>query len=563
MYQALYRKYRSKTFGELLGQDSIVMALKNQIKNEELSHAYLFSGTRGTGKTSAAKIFARAVNCLNPKDGEPCNECESCRAILEDRVMDVVEMDAASNNGVDDIRELKEKVIYPPSTSKYKVYIIDEVHMLSKGAFNALLKILEEPPKHLIFILATTEPEKIPQTILSRTQRFNFKRIGTNTIIENLKRITELENKSCDDEVYALIANNSDGAMRDALSLLDQCLSFTDEHISYELAIEILGVTNDDIIFELIDALIESDIDRALLSLDNIYMAGKDITILISDLIMYFRNLMVVKTVKNPKELFYTTKLDEYIRLAKKISIDKIIEILKILSETLNNVKYVQDKRTIFEMSIIRINSLENESSLAARVELLEEKLKNLQSSGKSFENTDISEERIQSHSSVERTLQKLDEEVEISTIKTQTQQSKSISKEINSENLNLKTDVKSGETKTTTVSKITLDIILENWNKILNEIKQQRRVNVAVLLGMAKIADFKDNTLFIEYDEKNFFNYKAISNEDNIKFLTEFLSKFFSESIEVKFVLSNLKDKGSVIEKVEDVFGKENIQKI
>lgn len=563
MYQALYRKYRSKTFGELLGQDSIVMALKNQIKNEELSHAYLFSGTRGTGKTSAAKIFARAVNCLNPKDGEPCNECESCRAILEDRVMDVVEMDAASNNGVDDIRELKEKVIYPPSTSKYKVYIIDEVHMLSKGAFNALLKILEEPPKHLIFILATTEPEKIPQTILSRTQRFNFKRIGTNTIIENLKRITELENKSCDDEVYALIANNSDGAMRDALSLLDQCLSFTDEHISYELAIEILGVTNDDIIFELIDALIESDIDRALLSLDNIYMAGKDITILISDLIMYFRNLMVVKTVKNSKELFYTTKLDEYIRLAKKISIDKIIEILKILSETLNNVKYVQDKRTIFEMSIIRINSLENESSLTARVELLEEKLKNLQNSGKNFGNTDISEERIQSHSSVERTLQKLDEEVEIPTIKTQTPQSKSTSEEINSENLNLKTDVRSGETKTTTVSKITLDIILENWNKILNEIKQQRRVNVAVLLGMAKIADFKDNTLFIEYDEKNFFNYKAISNEDNIKFLTEFLSKFFNESIEVKFVLSNLKDKGSVIEKVEDVFGKENIQKI
>lgn len=435
--------------------------------------------------------------------------------------------------------------------------------MLSKGAFNALLKILEEPPKHLIFILATTEPEKIPQTILSRTQRFNFKRIGTNTIIENLKRITELENKSCDDEVYALIANNSDGAMRDALSLLDQCLSFTDEHISYELAIEILGVTNDDIIFELIDALIESDIDRALLSLDNIYMAGKDITILISDLIMYFRNLMVVKTVKNSKELFYTTKLDEYIRLAKKISIDKIIEILKILSETLNNVKYVQDKRTIFEMSIIRINSLENESSLTARVELLEEKLKNLQNSGKNFGNTDISEERIQSHSSVERTLQKLDEEVEIPTIKTQTPQSKSTSKEITSENLNLKTDVKSGETKTTTASKITLDIVLENWNKILNEIKQQRRVNVAVLLGMAKIADFKDNTLFIEYDEKNFFNYKAISNEDNIKFLTEFLSKFFSESIDVKFVLSNLKDKGSVIEKVEDVFGKENIQKI
>ena len=255
MYQALYRKYRSKTFEEIVGQNHVTTALKNQIINNEFSHAYLFSGTRGTGKTSCAKILSRAVNCEHPVDGNPCNECESCRSILEDRVMDVVEMDAASNNGVDDIRELKDKVVYPPQNLKYKVYIIDEVHMLSKGAFNALLKILEEPPRHLIFILATTEPEKIPTTILSRLQRYNFKRISEDEISSNLERISKIENREVEPEVFELIANSSDGAMRDSLSLLDQLFSFSDEKLTYERAIDILGIVSNKFLFNLSDAI--------------------------------------------------------------------------------------------------------------------------------------------------------------------------------------------------------------------------------------------------------------------------------------------------------------------
>src|SRR5690554_1038160 len=237
MYQALYRQYRPKTFDELLGQSHITTTFKNQIKMGNIGHAYLFSGTRGTGKTSAAKIFSRAVNCLNPQGGNPCNECENCQGILDETIMDVIEMDAASHNSVEDIRDLRDKVVYPPSKVAYKVYIIDEVHMLSKSAFNALLKTLEEPPKHLIFLLATTEPERLPQTILSRCQRFDFRRITKQDMVLNMKKIIQDMDIQVDDRVLNLIASNSDGAMRDALSLLDQCISFSGERLDYEDAL--------------------------------------------------------------------------------------------------------------------------------------------------------------------------------------------------------------------------------------------------------------------------------------------------------------------------------------
>ena len=231
MHKALYRVYRPKTFEDVVGQEHIVKTLKNQIKNNNIGHAYLFSGTRGTGKTSTAKIFARAVNCLNPINEEPCNECEICRDTLNDNIMDVVEIDAASNNSVDDIRELRESVKYTPSKAKYKVYIIDEVHMLSQGAFNALLKTLEEPPSYVIFILATTEPHKIPATILSRCQRFDFKRVSSKDIAARMAYICEKEDIEVEDKALNLIARNSQGALRDALSILDQCMSFGNDKI--------------------------------------------------------------------------------------------------------------------------------------------------------------------------------------------------------------------------------------------------------------------------------------------------------------------------------------------
>ena len=303
MHQALYRRYRPRTFDSLLGQDHITRILKNQINNDNIGHAYRCSGTRGTGKTSAAKILSRAVNCLEPIDGNPCNKCENCLEILEDRTMDVIEMDAASYNSVDDIRDLRDKVVYLPAKIKYKVYIIDEVHMLSKGAFNALLKTLEEPPKHLIFILATTEPEKLPQTILSRCQRFDYRRISNKDIILNMENILSDLGIEAEEEALKVIARNCDGAMRDALSLLDQCVAFNDKNISYEDTINILGIANKALVFDTVNHIREKDIEKVLESIDGLLQAGKSAPQFMKDLISHFRDLMIVKSSRNPENL--------------------------------------------------------------------------------------------------------------------------------------------------------------------------------------------------------------------------------------------------------------------
>lgn len=554
MYQALYRKYRSKTFDELVGQDHITAALKHQIKSGEFSHAYLFSGTRGTGKTSAAKIFSRAVNCPNQVDGNPCNECEICKGILEDRIMDVVEMDAASNNGVDDIRELKEKVIYPPSSAKYKVYIIDEVHMLSKGAFNALLKILEESPKHLIFILATTEPEKIPQTILSRTQRFNFKRIAPEIIVRNLREITEKENKTCDDEVYRLIANNSDGAMRDALSLLDQLLSFGENHISYKMATEILGIVSNEIIFELTNHIIDNDINSALISLDKIYRTGKDISNLTNDLIEYFRNLLITKTVKDPLNLLYTTNIDRLKEQCEKIEADRIINILKILNETIDQVKYAPDKRVIFEMNLIKITSVSEFQSLENRIKELENIIKK--------SNSEVSNHVSNSLNKSNKTVQ----QNENSNVK-ETEYlnaDENISKYVNNNIIeNEKKDISQNNKEFDIIGNddLNLDIIKEQWEDSLNEIKSKRRLNIAALLREADLISFNNNTLVIEYSEKFNFHYNAISSDNNLEFLKSFFSEKYNRKIDVKITLAKGND--DAITKVENFFGKENIDLI
>lgn len=330
MYQALYRQYRPRNFNEVLGQNHITRTLKNQIEKGNIGHAYLFSGTRGTGKTSTAKIFSRAVSCLNLKDGNPCNECEICKGILDGSIMDVVEMDAASNNSVEDIRELREKVVYPPSRAKYKVYIIDEVHMLTKSAFNALLKTLEEPPRHLMFILATTEPEKLPQTILSRCQRFDFKRVSMKDILDNMKNISEKMNIQIEDRVFNLIARNADGAMRDALSLLDQCISFSGEELKYEDAISILGISNSDLVLDLTDNIIDKNLEKVLEQIDSIIQDGKDILQFIKDITYHFRNLMIVKTSKKPDELIEIDKktMERYLNQSEKISLQFIIRAL-------------------------------------------------------------------------------------------------------------------------------------------------------------------------------------------------------------------------------------------
>ena len=365
MYKALYRKYRPKTFDEICGQEAVTTSLKNQVKNGEISHAYIFQGTRGTGKTSAAKILSRAVNCLHPIDGNPCNECENCKAILSESVLDVVEMDAASNNGVE-----------------YKVYIIDEVHMLSKGAFNALLKILEEPPRHLIFILATTEIQKIPATILSRSQKYNFKRISIEEITENLKKITELEGKSCDEEVFTLIAKSSDGAMRDALSVLDQLITKNRDHIKLEDAMEVLGISSSELLFSLSRALVEKDVAGALYAIDEIYKEGVDFNTLSSQILNHFRDFLLVKTLKDPKKIIYTSHLSEFQEMAGETDLEDLLIIIDILKNLAVEIKYADNKRVVFEMNAIKICKRLVKDDVALKLKALEDKLSGLENTG-------------------------------------------------------------------------------------------------------------------------------------------------------------------------------------
>ncbi|NMB07626.1 MAG: DNA polymerase III subunit gamma/tau, partial [Tissierellia bacterium] len=374
MYQALYRQYRPKTFDEVLGQEHITTTIKNQIKNNNIGHAYLFSGTKGTGKTSTAKIFSRAVNCLNPIDGNPCNQCEICKGILDESIMDVIEMDAASNRRIDDIRELKDKVIYPPSRTKYKIYIIDEVHMLTTEAFNALLKTLEEPPKHLIFILATTEAEKLPQTILSRCQKYDFKRIKSTDITKNMGNICKELKIPVEERALKLIARNSDGSMRDALSLLDQCISYKEGELKYEDTLDILGIANTDILFKLVDNIIDRELEKALFNIDDIIQNGKDINQFIKDLIYHFRNLLIVKTSHNPMEIIDMEgeTIERYREQSKKMSIDYILNSLDILNESENQAKWATQPRIILEMAIIKIVKIEENKDLEERVKELE-----------------------------------------------------------------------------------------------------------------------------------------------------------------------------------------------
>ena len=374
MHKALYRVYRPKTFEDVVGQEHIVKTLKNQIKNNNIGHAYLFSGTRGTGKTSTAKIFARAVNCLNPINEEPCNECEICIDTLNDNIMDIVEIDAASNNSVDDIRELRESVKYTPSKAKYKVYIIDEVHMLSQGAFNALLKTLEEPPSYVIFILATTEPHKIPATILSRCQRFDFKRVSSKDIADRMSYICEKENIQAEDKALSLIARNSQGALRDALSILDRCMSFGNDKIEYNDVIELLGTVNIDELFQLSQSIIDEDTKKSLQILNEFIIWGKDIRNLINDLIDHFRNLMVCKVSKDLDEIISLPEesIERLKEQSKTININDLIRILNILSETQDSMKSSSNTRILAEVTMMKIAQPmfdESKEALIKRIE--------------------------------------------------------------------------------------------------------------------------------------------------------------------------------------------------
>ncbi len=376
MYQVLYRKWRPRVFSDVVGQPQVTETLKNELKTGRISHAYLFTGSRGTGKTTCAKILAKAVNCLHLKDGDPCGECEICRGISDGTVMDIVEIDAASNNGVDNIRALREEANFTPAAAKYRVYIIDEVHMLSVGAFNALLKTLEEPPAHVIFILATTEVHKLPATILSRCQRFDFRRIPAEDIAKRLQYVTEQEGGSLDPEAGMLLSRLADGALRDALSLLDQCLGRSRE-ITVQVVNETAGLAGRDHLFALADAVQNRDSSSALQTIDELYRGGKDMARLCEEFSSHLRGMMLIKTMKNARSILAVTE-EEWNAMqeqALKMPLPTLLHGLDVLQETLDKMYRGGDRRIEIEMAMIRLTSPElddSKSSILRRLDHLE-----------------------------------------------------------------------------------------------------------------------------------------------------------------------------------------------
>lgn len=529
MHKALYRVYRPKNFSDVIGQEHIVRTLKNQIENNNVGHAYLFCGTRGTGKTSTAKIFSRAVNCTNLHNDEPCNECENCREILEDKTMDVVEIDAASNNSVDDIRELRENVKYSPAKAKYKVYIIDEVHMLSQGAFNALLKTLEEPPSYVIFILATTEPHKIPATILSRCQRFDFKRVTVKDISSRMRYICEKEGIEADEKALNLIARNSQGALRDALSVLDQCISFEGNKISYNDVIELLGSVNIEQLFDLAESIIKEDTRKSLQILNDFIIWGKDVRNLVNDLIDHFRNLMVCKISNDLDEIISLPEetIDLLKQQAETIDTNNLIRILNILSETQDGMKISSNPRVLMEVTMMKIAQPmfdESKEALIKRIENLEQKIE----SGNIKVN----------HISTNQTVDNFNENNQQNNNTVEKQEDENIEYE------NLKGD--------------DIKLVEKSWKKILQKMKEDKNQVIRALLQDVDSFNISEDTLYIIFTDNYSFAKSRLDSPATIQYvekvIREVLNRSFSVKIALKSQLSNLnteikkEDKGEQI---------------
>ena len=529
MHKALYRVYRPKNFSDVIGQEHIVRTLKNQIENNNVGHAYLFCGTRGTGKTSTAKIFSRAVNCTNLHNDEPCNECENCREILEDKTMDVVEIDAASNNSVDDIRELRENVKYSPAKAKYKVYIIDEVHMLSQGAFNALLKTLEEPPSYVIFILATTEPHKIPATILSRCQRFDFKRVTVKDISSRMRYICEKEGIEADEKALNLIARNSQGALRDALSILDQCISFEGNKISYNDVIELLGSVNIEQLFDLAESIIKEDTRKSLQILNDFIIWGKDVRNLVNDLIDHFRNLMVCKISNDLDEIISLPEetIDLLKQQAETIDTNNLIRILNILSEAQDGMKISSNPRVLMEVTMMKIAQPmfdESKEALIKRIENLEQKIE----SGNIKVN----------HISTNQTVDNFNENNQQNNNTVEKQEDENIEYE------NLKGD--------------DIKLVEKSWKKILQKMKEDKNQVIRALLQDVDSFNISEDTLYIIFTDNYSFAKSRLDSPVTIQYvekvIREVLNRSFSVKIALKSQLLNLnteikkEDKGEQI---------------
>ncbi|MBO7187456.1 MAG: DNA polymerase III subunit gamma/tau [Clostridia bacterium] len=382
-YLAIYRKYRPTTFDKVIGQEHVVKTLINQIETGRIGHAYLFTGTRGTGKTSIAKIFSKAINCLNPVNGSPCGKCLACQSLSDPSNIDVLEIDAASNNGVNEIRDLREKVQYPPTSCKYKVYIIDEVHMLSPSAFNALLKTLEEPPKHAVFILATTEVHKMPATILSRCMRFDFKLVDIDTIANLICSIYDELGKKYDKDAVYMIAKSGEGSVRDALSVADTCLSFAEGKLTYQDVLTAIGSSDREKLSALLQGVLSDNSEKALTVTDSLLKLGKSVGLLLKDVAGYLRELLIVKTCQNAKELLKLPKemIDELEQIASTVTKEKILRALEIFTLTESDLKYSSHPRILFETAVVKATKPDEDNDISAlltRIAELEKTVKDL-----------------------------------------------------------------------------------------------------------------------------------------------------------------------------------------
>ncbi|KGO12443.1 DNA polymerase III subunit gamma/tau [Clostridium botulinum] len=536
-YTALYRKWRPRTFKEVVGQKHITVTLKNQVIEKRIAHAYLFCGTRGTGKTSTAKILSKAVNCLNPKDGEPCNECEICNKINSGTLMDVIEMDAASKRKLEDIKEVIENVKYPPQEGKNKVYIMDEVHMLTQEAVNAFLKTLEEPPSNVIFILATTDPQKLPITILSRCQRFDFRRIRNEEIFERLRAIVSEQGIYADDKSLNLIARMSDGAMRDALSILDQVISTGDGKVEYDQVLDMLGLVTNENLLRITNSIIEKDVEKSMRIIEDIVLSGKDIYNFIKDMITHLRNILMVKVSKNPNEILdmSSENIDLVKEQSEKIRIEEIMRDIKILQEAEQQSKWVKQNRIYLELAVLKMCKIEY----------------------------DTSKEVILSR------LNKIEELIKSGNIKLAINEEK---KKIEPKEFNLKREKESmqhSKIKENSLedynkdSKLTVETVKKMWHDILEAFKARRLMVLYAALVTANIKSCKEGIITLNYNKQYSFNKKRLEKPENNKIVQEIFSEVLKEKIRIIYIVEEKAKEENLPEEIlKNTFG-ENILEI
>lgn len=513
-YTALYRKFRPLTFSEMVGQEHITKTLKNQIMAGRVGHAYLLNGGRGTGKTSAAKILARAINCLNPKDGEPCNECEICKGALSGSLTDIVEMDAASNNSVEDIRSIREEVNFLPTKAKYRVYIIDEVHMLSTGAFNALLKTLEEPPEHVKFILATTEPQKLPATILSRCQRFDYKRISNEDIVKRLEIVCRESEIEATKGALMIIASLSEGAMRDALSILERCIQDGENKIDEEKIRDLVGIPKVTFVNGIIQAMIEYDIDKAMQTIGTLLKEGKDINQFVWEMIKYVKDILVYQATKK-LEIYNEEELKQIKAIAEAVTKDKLVDLVYQLSELENKIKATTQKTIVFEAGIIRLCSEQAEVSgnLEERVEKIEKYLKSGKVATTAMGGTSAMGQgvnRVTANPMPTKPAQALGQVSNTTTTKSQAStRTKSFSK--NSE---------------------------EYWPQIMDDLKQNGKIVLYTNLKGSKAKELNDMTVGIEFPNgMTSFGKAVLEKQENIREISNLVSMACGKEMQIKYL--------------------------